>query len=129
MTHLRSLTRDEILSELTSSLEEMFDINPASVTMEARLREDLDLDSIDAIDLAVRLKKLIGRRVELSVLKELRTVSDVVLLIEKELRAASPGQTTPSEGTADVATGDTTGTTTKAAPSSEPPASSKTPGS
>lgn len=82
------MNRDEILSELTSSLEEMFDINPASVTLEARLREDLDLDSIDAIDLAVRLKKLLGRRVELSVLKDLKTVSDVVVLIEKEISAA-----------------------------------------
>jgi acyl carrier protein len=81
------MTRDEILSELQSSLEEMFDIDPRKVTPKANLRDDLDLDSIDAIDLAVRLKTLLGRRVELSVLKELRTVEDVVVLIEQEIEA------------------------------------------
>jgi acyl carrier protein len=79
------MTRDEILSELQSSLQEMFDIDPSQVVPSAQLRDDLDLDSIDAIDLAVRLKKLIGRRVELSVLKELVSVGDVVDLIEREL--------------------------------------------
>lgn len=79
------MTRDEILSELQSSLHEMFDINPTDVTPEALLRDDLDLDSIDAIDLAVKLKSLLGRRVELTVLKNLRTVNDVVDLIEREL--------------------------------------------
>lgn len=89
------MTRDEILSELQSSLKEMFDIDPKDVTPQANLRDDLDLDSIDAIDLAVRLKTLLGRRVELSVLKELRTVQDVIVLIEQETN--KPTQDTSEE--------------------------------
>jgi len=79
------MTRDEILSELQTSLNTMFDLDPAEVTLEASLRDDLDLDSIDAVDLAVKLQKLMGRRVELEVLRSLNTVGDVVTLIETEL--------------------------------------------
>ena len=79
------MNRDEILSEIRTSLHEMFEIEPDKIIESARLREDLDLDSIDAIDLAVKLKGLLGRRVELSLLKELRTVSDVVDLVENEI--------------------------------------------
>ncbi len=90
------MNREEILSEIRTSLHEMFELDPEQVVESARLREDLDLDSIDAIDLAVKLKNLLGRRVELSVLKELRTVSDVVTLIEAEVK----------KGTADVSGAD-----------------------
>lgn len=82
------MNRDEILSEIRTSLHEMFEIEPDAIIESARLREDLDLDSIDAIDLAVKLKDLLGRRVELSLLKELRTVSDVLDLIENQAKKA-----------------------------------------
>lgn len=79
------MNRQEILSEIKSSLHEMFEIDPDDIVETARLREDLDLDSIDAIDLAVKLKNLLGRRIELSVLRELKTISDVLNLIESEM--------------------------------------------
>jgi acyl carrier protein len=91
----RTMNRDEILSELKSSLQEMFDIAPEEVTPQALLQDQLDLDSIDAIDLAVRLKSLLGRRIELPVLKQLRAVEDVVDLIEREL--AQPAETSIEE--------------------------------
>jgi acyl carrier protein len=83
------MNRDEILSEIRTSLHEMFEIEPDAIIESARLREDLDLDSIDAIDLAVKLKDLLGRRIELSLLKELRTVSDVLDLIEGTMKQAT----------------------------------------
>ena len=89
------MTRDEILTELRTSLHEMFEIEATQIVEGARLREDLDLDSIDAIDLAVRLKDLLGRRVELTKLRELVTVGDVITLVENEATRASH----PPEGT------------------------------
>lgn len=80
------MNRDEILTELRTSLHEMFEIKPDDIVESARLREDLDLDSIDAIDLAVKLKSLLGRRVELTLLRELRTISDVLDLIETQMK-------------------------------------------
>ncbi len=91
------MNREEILAEIKTSLHEMFEIDPDDVVETARLREDLDLDSIDAIDLAVKLKNLLGRRVELAVLKELRTVSNVLDLIESELPKAPASETPPSQ--------------------------------
>jgi acyl carrier protein len=55
-------SRDEIYQRLKTYLEEMFEVPPEKVSLEARLNEDLDLDSIDAVDLAVRLQELTSRK-------------------------------------------------------------------
>ena len=47
-------------------------------TAAAKLFEDLDLDSIDAVDLVVRLQDLTGRKIKPDQFKTVRTVSDVV---------------------------------------------------
>jgi acyl carrier protein len=60
----------------------MCEVDAASIREESLLREDLDLDSIDAIDLAVRIQELTGSRVQESALRSVRTVGDVVNLVE-----------------------------------------------
>jgi len=72
------LSRDEIHQELKMYLEEMFEIPPKKVSLEARLNEDLDLDSIDAVDLVVRLQELTSRKFSPEEFKSVRTVGDVV---------------------------------------------------
>lgn len=79
------MTRDAILAEVTRTMVELFEVEPEAVRPEARLYEDLDLDSIDAIDMAVKVKELTGRRVEERELRAMRTVGDVVALIERNL--------------------------------------------
>jgi acyl carrier protein len=56
----------------------MFEIDKARITLAANLYSDLDIDSIDAVDLAVKLKQLTGKRLEPEVFKSVRTVQDVV---------------------------------------------------
>ena len=56
----------------------LFDTPPEAITPEACLVEDLDLDSIDAIDLIVKLQELTGRKMKPEDFKTVRTVSDVV---------------------------------------------------
>jgi acyl carrier protein len=76
------MTQDDILKKITSVLHETFDIAPERVTPDARLYDDLDIDSIDAIDLIVQLKPLLGgRRVQPEDFKAVRTVQDVVNVI------------------------------------------------
>jgi acyl carrier protein len=58
-------------------------IPPEKVTPEAKLFEELSLDSIDAIDLVVRLQALTGRRFAPQDFKAVRTVGDVLDCIEK----------------------------------------------
>lgn len=70
--------RDELFDELRSILVEMFELDEADIVPEARLYEDLDIDSIDAVDLVVRLKELTGTRVQPDQFKQVRTVGDVV---------------------------------------------------
>jgi acyl carrier protein len=72
------MSQDEVYKRLQEYLEELFEIPPERVSREARLYEDLDLDSIDAVDLVVKLQELTGRRIAPKEFKSVRTVGDVV---------------------------------------------------
>ena len=71
-------SKEEIYPWVVDILHEMFDLDKAKITSEANLYTDLDIDSIDAVDLAVKLKQLTGKRVQPEVFKSVRTVQDVV---------------------------------------------------
>lgn len=72
------MTDDEILGKLKSIFAETFEISPETVEMETHLFEDLDLDSIDAVDLAIKLQTMTGKRIKPEDFKSVRTVGDVV---------------------------------------------------
>ncbi len=72
------MTREEISVALSEYLQEMFNLPDDKITPEARLFEDLDLDSIDAVDLVVRLQDLTGKKIKPDQFKTVRTVADVV---------------------------------------------------
>ncbi len=78
-------TREQILSTLQSLFEELFEISADKVTEDAKLFEDLDIDSIDAVDLVVRLKEITGKKVEPEDFKQVRSVGDVITAVEKLL--------------------------------------------
>ena len=71
-------TRDEIFQSLRQHLEEMFEVAPEAIRLDAQLYEDLDLDSLDAVDLIVKLQEIIGRKIPPADFKTVRTVGDVV---------------------------------------------------
>lgn len=81
------MSRDEVLERLRAMLVSMFDIDPAKIVPEAKLVDDLDLDSIDAIDMVAKLHELTGRRIEEAALRQIRTVGDVVDLVVTQLEA------------------------------------------
>jgi acyl carrier protein len=72
------MSKEEIYPWLVDVLHEMFEIDKAKITAQANLYTDLDIDSIDAVDLAVRLKQQTGKRLQPEVFKTVRTVQDVV---------------------------------------------------
>lgn len=72
------LSRDGILEKLGEYLKDMFEIAPEKVTLDARLLEDLDLDSIDAVDLVVKLQEFTGKKIKPEIFKTVRTVEDMV---------------------------------------------------
>ncbi len=72
----------EVFQQLRELLAEEFEINPDSVSRDAHLFEDLDIDSIDAIDMLSRLRELTGKALPADELKTVRTVGDIVALVE-----------------------------------------------
>ena len=87
MAAVSILSREQIFAQLQRELCELFDLKPAQVTLESHLNDDLDLDSIDAVDLAVRLQDLTNKRISPEQFKAVRTVKDVVDAVEDMLRA------------------------------------------
>ncbi|MAJ39009.1 MAG: acyl carrier protein [Pseudoalteromonadaceae bacterium] len=76
-------TAAEIYDVLHGILENEFEIDAEDISLEANLYEDLDLDSIDAVDLVVKLREITGKKIEPDAFKQVRTVQDVVSEIEK----------------------------------------------
>lgn len=73
------MTNEEIFEKLRDVLCETFEIDPDAVTRDAKLTEDLDIDSIDAIDLLVQLRPMLGdAQVDARYFRNMRTVGDVV---------------------------------------------------
>ena len=76
-------TKQEIFETIKDILIKDFDCEKDSVTLDAKLVEDLDLDSIDAVDLIVRLQTLVGTKVNPEEFKQISTLEDVVNAVEK----------------------------------------------
>jgi acyl carrier protein len=72
------MTRDDILADIRVYMVELFDTSPDAVTLDASLVDDLDLDSIDAVDLIVKVQQLVGRKIRPEEFKTVRTVRDIV---------------------------------------------------
>ncbi|HJW32234.1 MAG TPA: acyl carrier protein [Holophagaceae bacterium] len=82
-----SMTPEAIHQKLREVLADSFRLDPARVTLEAHLFTDLDLDSIDAVELAIQLQEITGKRVKAQDFKDVRTVGDVVTTVHKMMQA------------------------------------------
>ena len=71
-------SRSDIEETLARLLVGMFEVDPEAIRPDARLYEDLDIDSIDAVDLIVEFRSLTGKQIDPDVFKAVRTVDDVV---------------------------------------------------
>lgn len=72
------MTKNEIFETLSDYLVDYFEVPRSQITLESKLYEDLDLDSIDAVDLVVKLQELTQKKIPPADFKEVRTVGDVV---------------------------------------------------
>ena len=72
------MDKQQIYEKIRNALVNDFEMDAAKVVPEARLYEDLNLESIDAVDLIVKLKQYIPRNVDPEVFKQMRTLQDVV---------------------------------------------------
>jgi len=74
----KKYSKEEIYNKLCEILEEEFEIDKTLLNSDANLFTDLDLDSIDAVDLAVRLQQFTDKRISPEEFKQIRTLDDVV---------------------------------------------------
>lgn len=76
------MNQHEIFQALSKTLQELFDIPAEKIKLEARLYEDLDIDSIDAVDLIVKMRQITGKKVEPEMFKSVRTINDIIIALE-----------------------------------------------
>lgn len=76
--NLSTLNRDELFHWVVDMLHDMFELDKSTITLQSHLYTELDIDSIDAVDIVVKLNQITGRRIQPEVFREVRTVSDVV---------------------------------------------------
>jgi len=71
-------SRETIFSILRQALVELFELDPEQINLQANLYQDLEIDSIDAVDLIDHIKRQTGKKIAAEEFKAVRTVGDVV---------------------------------------------------
>ncbi|WLH85281.1 acyl carrier protein [Pseudomonas sp. FP2338] len=82
-------TRDDIFNTLRDALVELFELPPERVTLNANLYQDLEIDSIDAVDLIDHIKRQTGKKIAAEEFKAVRTVNDVVEAVYRLVQPAA----------------------------------------
>ncbi len=59
-------------------LVDQFEVEESAISLDANLYDELQIDSIDAVDLLVQLKEMTGKKIPPEVFKEVRTIGDVL---------------------------------------------------
>ena len=77
------MTTEEIFAKVKDTLVKEFDCDESAIVPEARFYEDLDLDSIDAVDLIVRLRNEVDFDVSADDFKTIRTIGDLLQVLER----------------------------------------------
>ena len=72
------MTKEEIFAKLQDVLENEFEVEKSDVKLESKLFEDLDLDSIDAVDLVVKMNPYINGNIDPEMFKSAKTIQNVV---------------------------------------------------
>ncbi len=83
------MTKDQIFQRVATILQDTFGIDAGRIHPAAKLGEDLDIDSIDAVDLIVQLKPLLGGNLRPEAFKAVRSVEDVVDVVHGMMHAGA----------------------------------------
>ncbi|MCD9466818.1 acyl carrier protein [Photobacterium sp. NCIMB 13483] len=84
---MTQINNDQIFIQIQDLLVELFELDANDIQPQSNLYQDLDLDSIDAVDLVVRLQNLTGKKIQPDEFKNVRTVNDVVIAVADLLKA------------------------------------------
>ena len=76
------MDKNELYSKIKEVLVNDFDIDEALITPQASIEEDLELDSIDSVEMIVKIKPFLNSKIEPEAFKSVKTVQDVVDILE-----------------------------------------------
>ncbi len=79
----QKMTEQDVQTLLFNALEDLFEIDISDVNLDTNLYEDLEIDSIDAIDLIDHIKRETGYKLQAEDFRNVRTVKDVIAAIMK----------------------------------------------
>jgi acyl carrier protein len=77
--------RNEVYQKVSALLVDLFEVDGDSISEDSLLYEELDIDSIDAVDLVIELKTYTGKKIAPEDFKSVRTVGDIVNAVCKIL--------------------------------------------
>ena len=80
------MDKQQIFQEISAIMVKLFELDAKDIKLDSKLYEDLELDSIDAVDLVVHLQKTTGKKINPELFKSVRTVEDVVNAIDQLLK-------------------------------------------
>ena len=83
------MNRQEIISKINAFLEEDFEVDANELQPEASLKETLDLDSLDYIDLVVAIEHQFGFKVKPEDFQTMQTMNDFYNYVEARLELVS----------------------------------------
>ncbi|HCG8220945.1 TPA: acyl carrier protein [Vibrio parahaemolyticus] len=83
---MTDVNKDQVFEQVKDALVELFEIDADDIQPDAHLYQDLDLDSIDAVDLVVHLQNVTGKKIKPAEFSTVRTVHDVVNAVTELLK-------------------------------------------
>jgi acyl carrier protein len=77
------MTPTEIAERVTAAIAEEFELDPADITPDKRLIEDLGLDSLDSVDLIAAMERAFKVKCPEAEARQVRTVGDIQAFVHK----------------------------------------------
>ena len=77
------MDREQLFFKIREILVDQFEVEESIISLDANLYEELEIDSIDAVDLMVQIKELTGKKIPPEQFKEIRTIADVLDALAK----------------------------------------------
>lgn len=84
-------SRDEVFAKISEILSDSFELDPKKIQRGSTLYDELDLDSIDAIDIFTQLRELTGRRPDPADARKVRTVDELIDFVLSEIDKTNQG--------------------------------------
>lgn len=80
------MQRQELVEKINATLMEHFELSPEKLRPDAHIIDELQLDSLDAVDMLVHLEDKLGKKLDVEKLRDARTLNDIYNLVEETLK-------------------------------------------